>query len=421
MKVSKGRTGRRLLGLAVIAAALVAGGAAFAELGQPAPWEYKLQASASPVMDNITWFHNFLLVIITAITLLVLALLVIVVVKFNAKANPIPSKTTHNTLIEVAWTIIPVLILVGIAVPSFRLLFEELDVPKADLTIKATGKQWYWSYAYPDSNFEFDSLILKDNERKPDQPRLLAVDNEIVVPVNKNVRVQVIGAHSADFVWRAGGAVAKAVAAGGTAEVIALSYGERGESGELWKQEGQTVDNVKKIRHAEAEAAAAHLGATFRCLDLGDYPLQIDGETLLAIADAIRAFAPDVLITHTDRDPFNPDHPVAYAAVDRARSLAAGAGVSSAFPTIKPPQLFLFEPHQPELCNFVPNVHVDITSVWDKKVAAMAEMKAQQYLQTYYAQRGEQRGNHARRASGDQAVRYGESFMRVVPQVVDQL
>lgn len=234
-------------------------------------------------------------------------------------------------------------------------------------------------------------------------------------------RVQVIGAHSADFVWRAGGAVAKAVAAGGTAEVIALSYGERGESGELWKQEGQTVDNVKKIRHTEAEAAAAHLGATFRCLDLGDYPLGIDGETLLAIADAIRAFAPDVLITHTDRDPFNPDHPVAYAAVDRARSLAAGAGVSSAFPTIKPPQLFLFEPHQPELCNFVPNVHVDITSVWDKKVAAMAEMKAQQYLQTYYAQRGEQRGNHARRASGDQAVRYGESFMRVVPQVVDQL
>ena len=94
-------------------------------------------------------------------------------------------------------------------------------------------------------------------------------------------RVQVIGAHSADFVWRAGGAVAKAVAAGGAAEVIALSYGERGESGELWKQEGQTIENVKRIRHAEAEAAAAHLGATFRCLDLGDYPLQIDDDALL--------------------------------------------------------------------------------------------------------------------------------------------
>jgi 4-oxalomesaconate hydratase len=234
-------------------------------------------------------------------------------------------------------------------------------------------------------------------------------------------RVQVIGAHAADFVWRAGGAVAKAVSLGGEAEVIALSYGERGESGELWKQEGQTVENVKKLRHAEAEAAAAHLGASFRSLDLGDYPLQIGGAELLQIADAIRAFAPDVLITHTDTDPFNPDHPVAYAAVDRARSLAAGAGVSSAFPTIKPPQLFLFEPHQPELCNFTPTVHVDITAVWDQKVAAMAEMKAQQYLQTYYAQRGEQRGNHARRASGDQAVRYGESFQRIVPQVVDEL
>ena len=234
-------------------------------------------------------------------------------------------------------------------------------------------------------------------------------------------RVQVIGAHSADFVWRAGGAVAKAVAGGGVAEVIALSYGERGESGELWKQAGQTIENVKRLRHAEAEAAAAHLGASFRCLDLGDYPLQIDGEALLAIADAIRAFAPDVLITHTDKDPFNPDHPVAHAAVDRARGLASGAGVSSGFPTIRPPQLFLFEPHQPELCNFTPTVHVDITAVWERKVAAMAEMQAQQYLQTYYAQRGEQRGNHARRASGDQGVRYGESFMRVVPQVVDEL
>ena len=234
-------------------------------------------------------------------------------------------------------------------------------------------------------------------------------------------RVQVIGAHSADFVWRAGGAAAKAVAAGGVAEVIALSYGERGESGELWKQEGQTIDNVKRLRHAEAEAAAAHLGASFHCLDLGDYPLQIDADALLLIADTIRQFAPDVLITHTDTDPFNPDHPVAFAAVDRARSLAAGAGVSSAFPTIKPPQLFLFEPHQPELCNFTPTVHVDITAVWEQKVAAMAEMKAQQYLQTYYAQRGEQRGNHARRASGDQSVRYGESFQRVVPQVVEEL
>src|ERR1700722_13742927 len=151
MKMSKGQIGRRLLGGAVIGAALVSAGAAFAELGQPAPWEYKLQGSATQVMDDITWFHNWLLITITIITLFVLALLAIIAVKFNAKTNPVPSRTTHNTLIEVAWTLIPVLILVAIAVPSFRLLFLELDIPKADLTIKATGKQWYWSYAYPDN------------------------------------------------------------------------------------------------------------------------------------------------------------------------------------------------------------------------------------------------------------------------------
>lgn len=190
-----GRVGRHLLGLATIALVaagltLATGGVAFAELGQPAPWEWRLQQSGSPVMDNIVWFHNFLFVLIALITLFVLALLIVVVIKFNAKANPVPSRTTHNTLIEVVWTLVPVLILVGIAVPSFRLLFLELDVPKADLTIKATGKQWYWSYAYPDNGkFEFDSLMAQDK-----QPRLLGVDNEMVVPVNKVIRVQTTGA-----------------------------------------------------------------------------------------------------------------------------------------------------------------------------------------------------------------------------------
>jgi 4-oxalomesaconate hydratase len=234
-------------------------------------------------------------------------------------------------------------------------------------------------------------------------------------------RLLVIGAHSADFVWRAGGAIAVCTANGGTAEVVALSYGERGESGELWKQEGQTVENVKKIRHGEAERAAAHLGASFRCLDLGDYPLEIGGEQLLLIADVIREVAPDVVVTHTDTDPFNPDHPVAFRAVDRARGLAAGAGVSSAFPTIKPPALFLFEPHQPELCNFTPTTFVDITSVIDKKQAAMEEMQAQKYLQTYYRERADHRGNHARRASGNQEIRQAEAFQRVIPQVVTEL
>ena len=190
MKMSKGQMGRRLLGLAVAGVALATSGTAFAELGQPAPWEYKLQESATQVMDDITWFHNWLLVTITIITLFVLGLLVIVVVKFNARANPVPSRTTHNTLIEVAWTLIPVLILVAIAIPSFKLLFLQLDIPKADLTIKATGKQWYWSYAYPDNGkFEFDSLLAQDKK-----PRLLGVDNEMVVPVNKVVRIQTTGA-----------------------------------------------------------------------------------------------------------------------------------------------------------------------------------------------------------------------------------
>jgi cytochrome c oxidase subunit 2 len=177
-----------LLGLTVAGTALVSGGAVFG--AQPQPWEITLQEAATPVMESIISFHNLLLVLITLITLFVLALLVIVVVKFNAKANPVPSKTTHNTLIEVAWTLIPVLILVGVAVPSFRLLFLQLDIPKADLTVKVTGKQWYWSYAYPDNGkFEFDSLMAQDK-----QPRLLGVDNEMVVPVNKVIRVQTTGA-----------------------------------------------------------------------------------------------------------------------------------------------------------------------------------------------------------------------------------
>jgi cytochrome c oxidase subunit 2 len=176
---------------------LMSGGAAFAGLGQPSPWQLGLQQSATPVMDDIIWFHDFLLWLIAAISAFVLVLLIIIIVRFNSRSNPTPSRTTHNTLLEVLWTIIPVVILVVIAVPSFRLLFFQLNTPEADLTVKATGKQWYWTYAYPDSKFEFDSLMLQESERKKDkadQPRLLAVDNEMVVPVNKVVRVHVTGA-----------------------------------------------------------------------------------------------------------------------------------------------------------------------------------------------------------------------------------
>jgi cytochrome c oxidase subunit 2 len=206
MTKAKGRIGRRLAGRAVFAAITLgavtlgamtmAAGVAYAGLGQPTDWYLNLQDSASPVMDDIRSFHDFLLYMITAIALFVLALLVIVMVRFNARANPVPSRTTHSTAIEVIWTVAPIMILATLIAPSFKLLFKELDIPKADLTIKATGKQWYWTFAYPDNGkFEFDSLLACDEKRqKCEAPRLLAVDNEIVVPVSKIVRVQVTGA-----------------------------------------------------------------------------------------------------------------------------------------------------------------------------------------------------------------------------------
>ncbi|HEY3641189.1 MAG TPA: cytochrome c oxidase subunit II [Xanthobacteraceae bacterium] len=173
---------------------MAGGETALAAFGQAVPWQFGFQDSATPVMDEITAFHDFLLYVITAISAFVLILLITVIVRFNARANPTPSRVTHNTTVEVLWTVVPVVILAVIAVPSFRLLFYELDTPPADITVKATGKQWFWTYDYPDNGkFEFDSLMLQDKDRKADQPRLLAVDNEMVVPVNKIVRVQVIG------------------------------------------------------------------------------------------------------------------------------------------------------------------------------------------------------------------------------------
>lgn len=231
----------------------------------------------------------------------------------------------------------------------------------------------------------------------------------------------VVGAHSADFVWRAAGAIAVLTAQGGKAVVVALSYGERGESGELWKEPGQTVENVKRIRHAEASQAAEALGASFQCFDLGDYPLSVDTSVLLRLTELIRETAPDVIVTHTEKDPFNPDHPLAYEVTQRARLLASGAGVASGFITIQPPELFLFEPHQPEQCGFVPNTFVDITPVFAQKERAMEAMAAQQYLHQYYTEQAEHRAYHARRASGQQQIRYAEAFQRVLPQVVPTL
>jgi cytochrome c oxidase subunit II len=191
MKVFSRLTAMALTLVALLASARLA----LAGLGQPTPWQMDLQGSATPVMQDITTFHNFLLWVIAAISVFVLVLLLIIIVRFNARANPTPSRTTHNTLLEIMWTVVPVVILVAIAIPSFRLLFLQLDVPTPDLTIKATGKQWYWSYNYPDNgNFEFDSLMVADKDLKPGQPRLLTVDNQLVVPVNKIVHVLVTGA-----------------------------------------------------------------------------------------------------------------------------------------------------------------------------------------------------------------------------------
>jgi cytochrome c oxidase subunit 2 len=163
-------------------------GAALA--GAPTPWQTGLQPAVTPIMREMTEFHNMLLVIITLITLFVLGLLFYVLWRYSEKRNPTPSRTSHNTLLEIIWTVVPVLILIFIAVPSFALIYRAEVVPKADMTIKATGHQWYWEYEYPDhGGFSFDSNMVEDEDIKPGQLRLLEVDNKIVVPVNKTVRV----------------------------------------------------------------------------------------------------------------------------------------------------------------------------------------------------------------------------------------
>lgn len=231
----------------------------------------------------------------------------------------------------------------------------------------------------------------------------------------------VVGAHAADFVWRSAGAIAVTTSKGGSATVVSLSYGERGESGELWKEPGQTVEKVKKIRHEQAQAAAEAVGARYICLDLGDYPLEVDAKALARLAEIIRETRPDAIVTHTERDPFNPDHGLTAEVVQRARILATGAGIPSAFPTIEPPALYYFEPHQPEHCDFIPTTYVDITAVFEKKQKAMAAMPSQAYLVGYYTELASRRANHARKVLADKNLRYAEAFQRVLPQVVSEL
>lgn len=234
-------------------------------------------------------------------------------------------------------------------------------------------------------------------------------------------RLLVITAHSGDFVWRTGGALASVVAGGGRAHVVALSYGERGESGELWREPGQTVQAVKERRAAEAAEAAGVLGASFECLDIGDYPLGIDAATVPALVQRLLDMSPDVVITHTALDPFNPDHPEAHRVAVLARQLSSGSNVPSAFPTISPPVLLYCEPHQPELCGFLPSLYLDVTAVAEVKDRAMLAVRSQSYMPEQYRQRALYRANQARRVSGRDDVLHAEAYQEALPRVAEGL
>ena len=235
-------------------------------------------------------------------------------------------------------------------------------------------------------------------------------------------KLLVIGAHCGDFVWRAAGTIANAREEGAETLVVALSYGERGESGELWKEDPKrSVESVKTIRREQAQRAADVLDTPIQFLDWGDYPMLLTDERVEQLTRLIGEFEPTVILTHSERDPFNPDHPLAFQAVQRARLLASGAGVPSAFKNIDPPAWYSFEPHQPELCGFVPDTFIDVTSVMAKKREAMACMGAQTYLRDYYAELASRRANHARRISGQKQVLFAEAHQSQVPRVVGSI
>jgi 4-oxalomesaconate hydratase len=231
----------------------------------------------------------------------------------------------------------------------------------------------------------------------------------------------VVSAHAADFVWRAGGYIAKFAAAGGRAEVVCLSFGERGESQGAWRQEGMTVARVKEIRRAEATAAGETLGAHMTFLDRGDYPLPDDRETLFLLVEKMREVQPSVILTHSAADPHNADHPLAADLTLRGRMVAQARGHESAHPPLGAPPVFRFEPHQPEICQFMPDVLVDISAVFATKLAAMREMGSQDHLVRYYTDLGERRGVQAVRNGGDPGIRQAEAYQRVFPQVAEAL
>ena len=234
----------------------------------------------------------------------------------------------------------------------------------------------------------------------------------------------VVSAHAADFVWRAGGAIALAAARGDPVTVLCLSYGERGESASAWRA-GKMLGEIKELRRAEAGNAAAALGAEIYFLDAGDYPLRESDELIDRIVRVYREISPSVVLTHTLADPYNGDHPAAGQMALRARVLAQAVGYPAPGEPIGAPPVFLFEPHQPEMCGFKPEVLLDITPVFDAKRKAMECMGAQRHLWEYYTDLAGRRGTQLRRNAGPNlglpATTMAEAFMRVFPQVTDKL
>ena len=231
----------------------------------------------------------------------------------------------------------------------------------------------------------------------------------------------IVSAHSADFVWRAGGAIALHAERGMAVTVICLSYGERGESAKLWRQSGMTLERVKAERRKEAEAAAGHLGvADIQFWDLGDYPITLSQDSLYRLVDVYRTIHPAFVASHSEKDIYNHDHPAVSGFAQHARILAQAHGHNPGQKVLGAPPFFQFEPHQPEQCDWKPDVLLDITPVWDKKRAAIECMVGQEHLWDYYTRVALQRGAQAARNS-DKAVKYGEGYVAVFPHVVAAL
>lgn len=236
----------------------------------------------------------------------------------------------------------------------------------------------------------------------------------------------VISAHSADFVWRAGGAIALHEEKGYAVTVVCLSYGERGESAKLWKQAGMTLEKVKAARRVEAENAAKALGVSdIQFFDVGDYPLDLGRETQERMVDVIRAVQPAFMMSHSKWDPYNTDHMYTTDFALTCRMIAQAWGHKPGQKVLGAPQLYLFEPHQTEQMEWKPDVFLDITPVWDKKWAAIQCMEGQEHLWHFYKNVAENRANHFKRNSGGQAggrdCKYAEGFQSIFPRTVDEL